>query len=455
MVSRRSRSAPDLVGAGPQFRPVGEAHPHVGEAQIGIDRDQQLEEIGTLRLDLLFGAEDMGVVLGEGPHPHDAVDGPRRLVAVAGAELRQAQRQIAIALQSLIEDQDMAGAVHRLQRQHIVLRLHHEDAVAEFVPMARGLPEAAVEKLGRAHLEIARRLEAFAQIALERAEQGPALGMPEDRAHRLLAQMEQPHLPADAPVVALLRLLQHMEIAVELFLVRPAGAVDALQLRVLRIAAPIGAGELRQLEGLAELARRGQMRAGAHVEPIALAVDGDLLVFGDLANPFGLEALAMLTEIIGDPVATPELARDLLVAVDDLAHALLDGGEIIRREGRLAGEIVIEAVLDRRPEGDLGAGIKLLHRLGQDMGAVVAQQIEGIGMGARDDLDAGVLLDGGVEIPERSVDLYGERRFGETGPDGGGQIGPGQRPLELAPTAVRKRNRDHGVECGHIRDGNI
>ena len=28
------------------------------------------------------------------------------------------------------------------------------------------------------------------------------------------------------------------------------------------------------------------------------------------------------------------------------------------------------------------------------MGAVVAQQIEGVGMGARDDLDPGVLLDG-------------------------------------------------------------
>ena len=206
--------------------------------------------------------------------------------------------------------------------------------------------------------------------------------------------MEQAHLAAEAAVVALLRLLQHMEIGVELLLVRPAGAVDALQLRVLRIAAPIGAGQLRQLEGLAELARRGQMRARAHVEPVALAVDGDLLVLRDLADPFGLEALAMLAEIIGDPVAAPDLAGDLLVAVDDLAHALLDGGEIVRREGRVAGEVVIEAVLDRRAEGDLGAGIELLHRLGQHMGAVVAQQLEGVGMGARDDLDPGVLLDG-------------------------------------------------------------
>jgi len=279
--------------------------------------------------------------------------------------------------------------------------------------------------------------------------------MPEDRAHRLLAEMEQPHLAADAPVVALLRLLQHMEVAVELLLVRPAGAVDALQLRVLRIAAPIGPGQLRQLEGFAELARRGQMRPRAHVEPAALAVDRDLLVLRDLADPFGLEALAMLAEVIGDAVAAPDLAGDLLVAVDDLAHALLDGGEIIRREGRLAGEIVIEAVLDRGAEGDLGAGIELLHRLGQHMGAIVAQQIEGIGMGAGDDLDPGVPLDGRREILQRPVDFHRKRRLGETRADGSGQFGPGQRPVELAPTAVRKRNRDHGGECGHIRGGNI
>ena len=92
---------------------------------------------------------------------------------------------------------------------------------------------------------------------------------------RLLLQMEQVHLPADAAMVALLRLLELGEIGVELLLVGPGGAVDALQLRrCLRIAAPIGAGDLRQLEGLAELARRRQMRAAAQVEPAALAIDG-------------------------------------------------------------------------------------------------------------------------------------------------------------------------------------
>ena len=47
--------------------------------------------------DLLLGAEDVAVVLGERPHPHDAVQRPGGLVAVARAEFAEAQRQVAIA----------------------------------------------------------------------------------------------------------------------------------------------------------------------------------------------------------------------------------------------------------------------------------------------------------------------------------------------------------------------
>src|SRR3546814_12499605 len=78
---------------------------------------------------------------------------------------------------------------------------------------------------------------------------------------RLLLDMEQVHLAAEPPMVALLGLLEAMEIGLQLLLVAPAGAVDALVLRVPRIAAPIGAGQLHQLEGLAEPAGRGGLAA--------------------------------------------------------------------------------------------------------------------------------------------------------------------------------------------------
>ena len=107
---------PDRVGADAHRRAVGELH-EVLEAQVAIDLAQQLAEADRLALDLVLGAEDVGVVLREGAHPQDAVQRARRLEAVARAHLGHAQRQLAIAAQALIEDLDVARAVHRLQRE--------------------------------------------------------------------------------------------------------------------------------------------------------------------------------------------------------------------------------------------------------------------------------------------------------------------------------------------------
>jgi hypothetical protein len=75
-------------------------------------------------------------------------------------------------------------------------------------------------------------------------------------------------------------------------------------------------------------------------------------------------------------VARQDLAADLLVAIDDLGHPLLDLREVVRREGLVAGEVVIEAVLDGRADRDLRPGEQLLHRLGHHVAGVVAQGVE-------------------------------------------------------------------------------
>ena len=53
--------------------------------------------------------------------------------------------------------------------------------------------------------------------------------MPEHRAGRFFLEMEQVHLAAEPAVVALLGLLDLLEIGVELFLLGEGGAVDARQ----------------------------------------------------------------------------------------------------------------------------------------------------------------------------------------------------------------------------------
>ena len=63
-------------------------------------------------------------------------------------------------------------------------------------------------------------------------------------------------------MIALLGFLDALQIGVEIGFGGPARAVDALQLSVVLVAAPVGAGQLGQLEGLADVLGRRQMRTG-------------------------------------------------------------------------------------------------------------------------------------------------------------------------------------------------
>ncbi len=78
--------------------------------------------------------------------------------------------------------------------------------------------------------------------------------MPEHHARRFVLHVEEVELLAELAVVALLGFLEHVQVGVLVFLLRPGRAVDALQHLVLRVAAPVGAGDLHQLEDF-ELAR--------------------------------------------------------------------------------------------------------------------------------------------------------------------------------------------------------
>src|SRR6476620_7561437 len=198
------------------------------------------------------------------------------------AELGEAQGKIAVAFQAVLEDMHMARAVHGLEGiDALVRRLSDIHVIAKLLPMSRLLPQRSVEHVRRVDLDIAPGLLATAHVADQRLKQGPALGMPEHGARSLLLEMEQIHLAAQATVVALLGLFGLMQIASKLLLARPGGAVDALEHRVVGVPAPLGAGDLEQLEAFADLSRRGHMRAAAEIEPFGLRIDLDLLSFGD------------------------------------------------------------------------------------------------------------------------------------------------------------------------------
>jgi hypothetical protein len=155
----------------------------------------------------------------------------------------------------------------------------------------------------------------------------------------------------------------------------------------------IGFRESHQLEGAAQLAGRRQVRPAAEVDESALLVDADRLVGGQVADDLRLVQLAKALEIGDRSVAVPDLARDRLVAGDDLGHPRLDLFQILGGKRLGPCEVVIEPVLDRRADRDLGIGIELLDRLGHDMGGVVAQQFQRVVVLGGDDRDLGILRD--------------------------------------------------------------
>ena len=252
--------------------------------------------------------------------------------------------------------------------------------------MPRGLPQRLVEQLRRVHLVVVA-FEAPAHVGDDRLEQLPALGVPEHDARAFLLEVEEVELAAELAVVALLGFLELLQVRVELLLLGERRAVDAGEHRIVAVAAPIGARDLHQLEGIADLADAGHVRAAAEVEPVALMIDLDRLVAWNGIDQLDLEHLALVAEYLLGLLAVPFFLGERFVARDDLAHLLLDRREVLRRERLVAEEVVIEAVLDHRPDGDLRAGPQRLHRFGQHMRGVVADQLERARVLARDELD--------------------------------------------------------------------
>src|SRR6202007_2146001 len=133
---------------------------------------------------------------------------------------------------------------------------------------------------------------------------------------------------------ALARLFEPLEMEIEVGLRVERGAVDARQLLVLLVAAPVGAGEARQLQRT-DRRRVLQVWAAAEVGEVALRVQRDVALGGvdelDLVR-LALRREARLRVVARDLLARPlasflELLRDL--GLDPLEIGLGDGlGEV-------------------------------------------------------------------------------------------------------------------------------
>jgi len=121
------------------------------------------------------------------------------------------------------------------------------------------------------------------------------------------------------------------------------------------------------------------VRAATEVQKLPLPVERDRgLIFQTVFDVLDLERLPQLAAELDRP--GPRLLDPLerLILLDDLGHFGLDVGEILLGDRPLELEVVIEAVVDRRPKGQLHPVEKPHHRPGHHMGGRVAHDLQGL-----------------------------------------------------------------------------
>ena len=242
----------------------------------------------------------------------------------------------------------------------------------------------------------------------------------------LVGEAEQVELAAELAVVAPLGLLDPVEVLLERLLGLPGGAVDALQLLVLLVAAPVRRGAAHQLERRDPLGGR-QVGTAAQVAPRDVTVAADVVVDGELPGadldaralgravglpralePDQLDLVGLVLElgervgVGGDPTGEP------LALLDDLPHPGLDLLEVLGVERGLDVEVVVEAVLDRRPDAEAGVRVQLLDRLGEHVCGGVAQDVAAVGGVDGHGLDLVAVLELVGEVAEHPADPGGD-----------------------------------------------
>jgi hypothetical protein len=149
------------------------------------------------------------------------------------------------------------------------------------------------------------------------------------------------------------------------------------------------------------------------------------------------------------------LPDERLVGGDDLVHLRVDGLDVLRGEGPADVEVVVEAVGDRRTDGEGRTLVQREHRLGQHVGGRVAQDAAALVGVLGDDLERAAARQRTGEVEQLAVELHRHRRLGETFADRAGHVVSGGTVRMLDDGAVGESNLywhlDHSLDCWERR----
>ena len=393
---------------------------------------------------LLRRDEEVRVVLREVADAEQAVELAGFLMAMDEAEFAEAQRQVAVAALLRLVNEHAARAVHRLDGVVFAINLREVHVVLVVCPVAGRLPELTVQNHRRLDLLVAVAAMDFAPVIDELIADNHAVRMEEREARAFFVKAEEVKLLAELAMVALLRFFEHVEVGIEVGLLFKGRAVDALEHLVVFVAAPVSARDAHELQRL-DLARRGDVRACAEVRELALRVERNQGVLRQVVDEFDLVGLAKALKELQRFVAGDFLAHERQVLFDDLLHFLFDVGEVAFAELAVHVDVVVEAVVDGRADGELDVLIliKAFQRLREDVRARMAQRPAAVGVFKRQEFDLCVLRQRRREVDRLAVELGSEHLLGEAVAHRFDKVGNGRPFRNFADSAIFQRDVQH------------
>ena len=299
------------------------------------------------------------------------------LVAEQGGCLAQTHGQVAVAAAAVQEHLILERAGHGTQGKAL-LRLirgiaHDEHAVQIMIPVTGDLVQLTLGHQGRLGQQIATLLLGVLHPALQQLDNAGTLGQQDgqtltDAVHG--GEIFQ--LASQLIVVALHGLLPLLQIGIQLVLAGEGHAVDTLQGLAVGVAAPVSGVAGGQLDAVALDAAGGvHVGSGAQVHELALLVEGDVGVLGQIVDEFHLVGLFLFLHVLDGLGAGQLEALQLQLLFTDLTHFSLDLAQVVLGESEGRVQVVIKAVVDAGADGQLHLRVQALDSLGQNVGAGV------------------------------------------------------------------------------------
>ena len=254
-------------------------------------------------------------------------------------------------------------------------------------------------------------------------------------------------------MIAFLRLLDLFQVGVEILLREEGGAVETLQLFAVGIVLPVSAGNRQQLEST-HFAGVRNVRSAAEVDelPLTIKTEARMTEIVDVLD------LVLLTQILNERAGLAERlleALEPLGLLDDLRHLSLDSRKVLLANRSRRVDVVVKAVLDGRPKGQLSARKQAHDRTSHDVSARMAQHVEGLAILVGQDGD-GVFARGNlaIKVKDGVVNLGGNGGLGQALADRLGDLAGAGAVGILSCGAIRKAEGEHerkspeGKTCG-------